>query len=85
MSVRQRQGSTAWVVVIAGFMFLIFGAILATFLLFPIHNGFVTSAFWTASTTDGQRLLTYVSGLWQFTPAIMLIALLAWVWVHSRQ
>jgi hypothetical protein len=85
MSVRRQQGSSAWLIVIAGFMFLVFGAMLSTFIIFPLFNGFTGSAIWTATTTDGQRLLTYVSGLWQFAPAILLLALLAWVWVHSRQ
>lgn len=85
MSVRQRQGSAAWVITIAAFMMLIVGALLTTFIVFPLYNGFTDSAIWAAETTDGQRLLTYVSGLWQFSPAVILIAILAFVWVHSRQ
>ena len=86
MSVRQReQGSAAWLIVIAAFMALIIGAMLATFIVFPLFNGFTDSAIWAAETTDGRRLLTYVSGLWQFSPAVILIAILAFVWVHSRQ
>lgn len=84
MSVRQ-QGSAAWVIAIAAFMALLVGAMLGTFVVFPLFNGFTDAAFWTATTTDGQRLLTYVEGLWQFSLAIILIAILSFVWVHSRQ
>lgn len=84
MSVRQ-QGSAAWVIAIAAFMALLVGAILGTFVVFPFFNGFTESAIWQATTTDGQRLLTYVEGMWQFSLAVILFAILSFVWVHSRQ
>lgn len=85
MSVARRQGSAAWVIVISAFMTLLVGAMLLTFVVFPVVNAFTASAFWSASTTDGARLLEWVNGVWVFSGAIILIAILSYVWVNTRQ
>lgn len=85
MSTARRQGSAAWVITIAALMAFIVGAILLTFVVFPVTNGFTAASFWSAQTTDGARLLTYVEGFWIFWGGILLIALLSYVWVNTRQ
>jgi len=40
---------------------------------------------WAAETTAGVRVLTYVGGIWQFWPAILLFALVSFIWVRTRQ
>lgn len=85
MSTARRQGSAAWTIAIAGLMALIVGAILLTFVVFPVYNGFTEAAFWSAETAEGARLLTYVDGMWVFWGGILLIALLSYIWVNTRQ
>jgi len=87
MSVPQTGGqrSAAFQIVVAAFLALIVGAVLSTVVLFPVHNAFTNAAFWSAETVVGSRLLTYVAGIWQFFPAIILFAILAYVWVSTRQ
>jgi len=87
MSVPQTGGqrSAAFQIVIAAFMALIIGAMLSTFVLFPVYNAFTNAAFWSAQTAGGTRLLTYVGGVWQMFPALVLFAILTYVWVSTRQ
>ncbi len=81
-----RQGSASFTIVLGGLTALVVGAIMLTFVLFPIRNAFVDAAFWgSASTAPGQRITTTVGGLWVFWPAIILIAITIWIWVTTRQ
>lgn len=81
-----RQGSASFTIVLGGLTALVVGAIMLTFVLFPIANAFMDASFWgTASTAPGQRLTTTIGGVWTFWPAILLIGLAIWVWVTTRQ
>lgn len=80
-----RQGSASYTVVIAALASIFVGAIMLTMVLYPIVTAFMNSAIWSAETTHGAMLLSVVGGLWEFWGAIMLIALLAFVWIRTRQ
>lgn len=80
-----RQGSASYTVVIAALAALLVGAIILTMLVYPIATAFLDAAFWSAETTHGATLLSVVGGLWKFSGAIMLIAILAFVWIRTRQ
>lgn len=80
-----RQGSSSFTIVIGAMAALIIGALMLTFLFFPIFNGFTSSAFWSADTSDGARLLMFTKGLWEFWGGIILLALVAFIWVRTRQ
>lgn len=80
-----RQGSASFTIVIAGLTLFVVGAILLTFVVYPVYNGFTNAAFWSASTAPGVRVTTYVAGVWEFWGAILLIGLLSFVWVQTRQ
>lgn len=80
-----RQGSASYVIVIGVLMALIVGAFLLTFVVYPITNTFRGSALWSMDTTAGNRVLMAVGGVWEFWGAIILLALLAFVFVVTRQ
>ena len=80
-----RQGSASYTVVIGALTALLVGAMMLTFVVFPVYNSFTASGMWAAETTAGVRVLTYVGGLWKFWPAIILFALVAFIWVRTRQ
>lgn len=80
-----RQGSASFTIVIGALAALIVGAIVLTFAFFPIANGFFDAAFWNAETAHGARVTTYIGGMWRFWPAIILLAILAYIWVETRQ
>jgi hypothetical protein len=80
-----RQGSASFTVVIGGLAALVVGAIVLTFVMFPVTNSFTDAAFWSASTTGGARLLGVVEGVWTFSGAVMLMTTLSWIWVRTRQ
>lgn len=80
-----RQGSASFTIVIAGVVSLIVGAMLLTFVLYPVMNAFIGAPFWSAETTAGSRVLTYTRGLWTFWGAIILMSILSFVWVRTRQ
>jgi len=80
-----RQGSASYTVVIGALTALLVGAMMLTFVVFPVYNAFTASGMWAAETTAGVRVLTYVGGIWQFWPAILLFALVSFIWVRTRQ
>lgn len=80
-----RQGSASFTIVLGSMAALLVGGIMLTFFVYPIVNGFTNAAFWDASTVAGSRLLTVTSGLWTFWGAIILMAILSFVWVKTRQ
>lgn len=80
-----RQGSASFTIVIGSMAALITGAIVLTFMFYPIIHSFRNAAFWTSSTAHGARLTTYVGGLWVFWGAIILISILSFVWIRTRQ
>lgn len=80
-----RQGSASFTIVIAGLTALIVGAMLLTFLFYPIISAFMGAGFWSAETAAGARVTTYVGGMWQFWGGIILLALLSFVWIRTRQ
>lgn len=86
MSIRQSHSTSgAFVVVIGGVTALIVGAIVLTFVVFPLTDVFMASELWTAQTPAGSELLTYMGGFWVFWPAIILIAILSFIWINTRQ
>jgi len=85
MSVRARPRSAAFAIVITGMAALVVGAIVLTFVHFPIVTAIMDSALFNVETASGSRLTTWVKGAWVFLPAIMLIGLLSWIWVVTRQ
>jgi hypothetical protein len=81
-----RQGSASFTIVIGGLTALVTGAIVLTFIVYPIINAFMGAAFWgSAETTAGARVFTYTGGLWTFWGGVILIAILSWVWIQTRQ
>lgn len=80
-----RQGSASYTIVIAGMAFVIVGALALTAFFYPIVTALMESAFWSAETSSGANLITWVEGIWKFAGGIMLIALTAWVWIRTRQ
>ena len=80
-----RQGSASFVLVIGGMTAIVVGAIVLTFLFYPISNAFQGAAFWGAETAPGARVTTYVGGVWTFWGAIILISILSFIWIRTRQ
>lgn len=80
-----RQGSSSYTIVIGALAALLIGGIVLTFIVYPIFNAFTNSAFWGAETADGARLVMFIGGAWEFWGGIVLIALLAYVWITTRQ
>lgn len=80
-----RQGSASFTIVIAGLTALVVGAMLLTFVLYPYMNAFVGSGFWNADTTAGLRVIRFTEGLWRFWGGIVLMAILSFIWVQTRQ
>lgn len=80
-----RQGSSSFTIVIGALTALIIGAFVLTFLVYPIFNSFTTAAFWSADTAGGARMLMIIKGLWKFWGGIVLLALVLFIWVRTRQ
>ncbi len=81
-----RQGSASFTLVIGGLTMLLVGAIALTFFVYPIINGFLGSAFWgTAETAAGSRVQTFVKGAWIFSGGFMLVSIVLYIWINTRQ
>lgn len=80
-----RQGSASFTIVIGGLSALLVGAMLLSFAFYPIVGGFMNAAFWDSQTTAGSRLVTYTGGIWVFWGGIILLAILSYIWVETRQ
>lgn len=80
-----RQGSASYTIVIGALTGLFVGALMLTFVMFPLFNAFSEAPFFNAETADGAMVVTYTLGIWEFWGAIILIALLAWLWIRTRQ
>lgn len=80
-----RQGSASFTVVIGGLTAIVTGAIVLTFFVYPISDAFMNSALWSSETVHGARVTTYVGGFWAFWGAIIMIAILAYIWITTRQ
>lgn len=80
-----RQGSASFTIVIGGLTMLMVGGILLTFLHYPVTNAFMDSAFWSSQTEHGARMTTFVGGIWIFWGAIILISILSFIWIRTRQ
>jgi len=87
MSARpRRQGSASFTIVIGGIAVVLVGAMLLTFIVYPFVNAFTAAPFFSgAETTAGARVNTFVEGAFVFTGGIILLALLTWVWIRTRQ
>jgi hypothetical protein len=85
MSAASRQGSSSYVIVIAGLAFIVVGAMMLTFVLFPMTNAFSGTAIFSADTGPVSDLTSVIVGLWQFWPFILLVMLTIFVWVETRQ
>jgi len=85
MSASPRQGSSAYTIVLAGLSAVIVGAVLLTFIVYPMTNAFTGSAMWSADTAAGARLLMSIGGIWEFWGGILLFSLLSFIWVRTRQ
>ena len=85
MSVQARPRSAAFAIVLTGMAALVVGAIVLTFVHFPIATAIMDSALFEVETASGTRLTTWIEGAWIFLPAIMLIGLSSWIWVVTRQ
>jgi len=81
-----RQGSASFTVAIGAIAALVVGAIVLTFVHFPIISAFFDAAFWgSAETTQGVRLQTTIEGVWLVWPVVILISILSYVWITTRQ
>ncbi|WP_066417030.1 hypothetical protein [Halorubrum aethiopicum] len=85
MSAPQRSGSAAYVIPIVALLSLLVGAMMLTFVVYPIYNGFTQSAAWSAQTEPGTRLLAVIAGIWEFWGAVILISILSYVWIRTRR
>ena len=85
MSAASRQGSSSYVIVVAGLAFLVVGAMMLTFILFPMTNAFAGTAIFSADTGPVSDLVSVIAGLWKFWPFILLVVLTIYVWVETRQ
>jgi len=85
MSAASRQGSTSYVVAIAAVGFVFVGALVLTFIVFPITNAFTGSPIFQAETGPVGNLTAVTSGLWTFWPFILLVVLTIYIWVETRQ
>jgi hypothetical protein len=81
----RRQGSASFTIVIGGMAAVLVGAFMLTFVMYPYYNAVTGSAIWTADTSVGAGLLFYVGALWEFTGGIIIISILSWLWIRTRQ
>lgn len=79
------QGSASYTIVIGGVTAIIVGGMVLTLAFYPIATAFMDAAFWGAETTHGSRVVTYTAGIWTFWGAILLMSILSWVWIRTRQ
>ena len=80
-----QQGSASFTIVLASLTAILVGAIMLSFVVYPIYNGFTASALFTADTAAGASFLEVVDGVWRFWGALILIAILSFVWINTRQ
>ena len=80
-----RQGSAAWSITMAGIVALVAGGIVLTFFFYPMIGGFLSSSLMSVETAPGARLTGWIEGVWTFMGGIMLIMLLSYIWVVTRQ
>lgn len=85
MSAASRQGSSSFVIVIAGAAFVLVGAMVLTFVMFPTINNMTTTTLFSAETAPGQNLTSVVDGLWRLWSLVLLLMLTVFVWVKTRQ
>lgn len=80
-----RQGSASFTIVIGSLTAMIVGAIVLTMMFYPIINAFMDAAFWNTNSVAGNRVTTYTGGVWVFWGAIVMLAILSYVWIQTRQ
>jgi len=80
-----QQGSAAWAITMAGVIALIAGAIVLTFFFQPLSAGFIESGLFDVQTSEGARLTGWIEGVWTFMGGILLIMMLSYIWVVTRQ
>lgn len=81
-----RQGSASFTIVLGALTALVVGAMVLTFIFYPVVTPMLESPlFGTMSTSAGVRVETYVEGLWVFWGAILLMGILSFIWVRTRQ
>lgn len=80
-----RQGSASFTIVLGAVTTFLVGGFLLTFVVYPFHNFMTAAAFWDAETAVAARVFGIVAGLWQFWGAIILLVLLSFIWVSTRQ
>ena len=80
-----RQGSASYTIVIGGVTAVLVGALMLTFVLFPLYNSLSAAPFFEADTANGVMVVDYTLGMWRFWGGVLLLGLLSWVWVVTRQ
>lgn len=80
-----RQGSASYTIVIGGVTAVVVGAIVLSFLAYPFINAFVGTPIFESSTTSGSRVMMYVKGFWTFLGGFVMIAIVIWIWITTRQ
>lgn len=81
-----RQGSASFSIVLGGLTALLIGGMVLTFMFYPVITGLLDAAFFSGmETAAGARVTTYVEGLWVFWGGIILISILSYIWVETRQ
>ncbi len=81
-----RQGSASYTIVIGGLTALVVGAMVLTFMIYPIVNSFMDAAFWSLDTVPGNWITTFCRRHLDFSGvAIVLIAITIYIWVRTRQ
>ena len=81
-----QQGSASFTIVFGAAAALLVGAIGLTFFFYPIVDGFTASSgLFEFETSTGDNVADVITGVWTFAGGIVLIAILSFVWVRTRQ
>lgn len=86
MSARGRQqGSSAYQIVIGGLTAIVIGAIVLTFFVYPLIGGFRGTGLLSFETAAGARVATFTDGMWVFVGGWIMIAIVLFIWIETRQ
>lgn len=80
-----RQGSASFTIVLGAVTTFLVGGFLLTFVVYPFHNFMTAAAFWEPKTAVAARVFGVVAGLWEFWGAIIMLVLLSFMWISTRQ
>jgi len=78
------RNSAAYIlVVLVGVAFIVGALVLTT--IDPVMQALFGSPAWSSSTETGTDLLSWITAVWSFIGAALLIGMLMEVWIRTRQ